>query len=129
MGLDACALWVIHHCLFLRTADGVSQELRLARTANTGVRLHGSSPGGELGGCLEDVPRDNDGHQRSTTVSPSLGMTSADRSDQHRLDAWSLDGMGDVRAAAYLALTCASAPAQTRPQQARIAFGVPHVEL
>jgi hypothetical protein len=31
---------------------------------------------GESGGCLEDVPRDNDGHQRSTAVNPSGGMTS-----------------------------------------------------
>jgi hypothetical protein len=43
---------------------------------------------------------------------------------------WSVPGAAEPRSAqAQLALACPSATAQTRPQQARIAFGVPHVEL
>ena len=46
----------------------LARNLRLARTANTGGRLADRVPAVNL----EDVPRDNDGPQRSTTVSPSL---------------------------------------------------------
>jgi hypothetical protein len=59
-------------------------------TANAGLRLRGSSRDGELGGRLEDVLRDNDGHQRSTMVSTRFRHDQRRRGDQRRLDAWSL---------------------------------------
>jgi hypothetical protein len=72
----------------------LARNLRRARPANTGGRLVDRV----LAVNLEDVPRDNDGPQRSATVSPGFGMTRADGSDQHRLDAWSLDGMQGISA-------------------------------
>jgi hypothetical protein len=57
------------------------------------------------GGCLEDVPRDNDGHQRSTAVYPNFGHDQRKRRDQHRLSAQSLDGMQGVRGSNPLSST------------------------
>jgi hypothetical protein len=54
---------------------------------------------------LEDVPRDNDGHQRSTGVYPNLGRDQHKRRDQHRLSARSLDGMQGVRGSNPLSST------------------------
>jgi Ni,Fe-hydrogenase I small subunit len=51
----------------------------------------------EPGGCLEDVPGDNDGHQRPTAVYPNSVHDQRKRRDQHRLTAQSLDGMQEVR--------------------------------
>ena len=50
-----------------------------------------------FGGCLEDAPKGNHGHQRSTAVYPNLGSDQRKRRDQRRLIAWSLDGMQGVR--------------------------------
>jgi hypothetical protein len=61
-----------------------------------GLRLRRSSSGGDLGGCLEDGPRDNHGHQRSTAVYPNSPHDQPRQRDQHRLATWSLDGMQGV---------------------------------
>jgi hypothetical protein len=42
------------------------------------------------------VPRDNDGHQRSTAVYPNLRYDQGKQRDQRRLSAQSLDGMQGV---------------------------------
>jgi hypothetical protein len=70
-----------------------------------GLRLHRSSPGGDLGGCLEDGPRDNHGHQRSTAVYPNSPHDQPRQCDQHRLATWSLDGMQGVRGSNPLSST------------------------
>jgi hypothetical protein len=45
---------------------------------------------------------DNDGHQRSTAVSPNLGSDQRERRDQRRLTGRSLDGMQGISALAPL---------------------------
>ena len=42
------------------------------------------------------MARDNDGHQRSTTVCPGLGHDQRRRERQYRLNAWSLVGMQEI---------------------------------
>jgi hypothetical protein len=54
--------------------------------------------GGELGGCLEDVRRDNHGHQRSMAVQLQSRDEQGNEDDQDRLDSRSLDGMQEVKA-------------------------------
>jgi hypothetical protein len=49
-----------------------------------------------LGGHLEDVPTDNDGHQRPTPVYPILGRDQRKGPNQHRMLVRSLDGMQAV---------------------------------
>jgi hypothetical protein len=53
--------------------------------------------GGGLGGCLEDVRRDNHGHERSTAVQLQSRDEQGKRCDQYRFSARSLDGMQGVR--------------------------------
>jgi hypothetical protein len=45
---------------------------------------------------VEDVPRDNNGHQRSTAVNPNLAYDQRKQRDQHRWSVQSLDGMQEI---------------------------------